>query len=95
MNFELDDDDIERIATKVAAKLLPMLSKESSKKSNIEWLTVEELSKVIKRKKSWIYKKKQLGEIPYTKPGKYVMFQRDKIDAWLSNNSVRQSGRNN
>jgi excisionase family DNA binding protein len=95
MNFELEDHDIEQIATKVAAKLLPLLRKESSKKNSIEWLTVEEVAKMLNVEKSWVYRQKQLGEIPYTKPGKYVMFRKDKIEAWLDNNSVRQSGRYN
>ena len=95
MNFELDDHDIERIATKVAAKLLPLLSKESSRKNTIELLTVEGLAEMLNVEKSWVYKKKQLGEIPYTKPGKYLIFEKDKIEAWLRNNSARPSGRNN
>ena len=87
MNFELDENDIERIATKVFAKLAPLLNKD--KENSQEWLTVDGVAEMLKKKKSWVYRKTQLGEIPYTKPGKYVMFRKDKIEAWLRSSSIQ------
>lgn len=96
MNIEFDAKDIEQIAERVAMKLLPHLSSDFRKERKEEnYLTVDEVADRVGRGKSWVYRKVQLGEIPYTKPGKYLHFDQDEIKAWMKNHSVRPSRRNN
>ena len=95
MNVEIDARDIEQIAEKVAAKLLPILRAELVKKNDDEIMSVPELAELLRVEKSWIYRQTQLGAIPYTKPGKYVLFRRSEINCWLANKTVRPVRRDN
>jgi excisionase family DNA binding protein len=56
---------------------------EEEKKALSNLLTVEELSKVLKVKRSWIYEKVRQGRIPHYKLGKYLRFDLFEIKKWL------------
>jgi len=47
-------------------------------------ITLEELSERLQVKKSWLYEKTRLNEIPYIKVGKYIRFVEDEIWKWLA-----------
>jgi len=49
-------------------------------------LTVDELAKILKTPKSWVYGKSRQtgpGAIPRIKVGKYLRFELDKVMVWL------------
>jgi excisionase family DNA binding protein len=61
-------------------------AKEEEEKALSNLLTVEELSKVLKVKRSWIYEKVRQGRIPHYKLGKYLRFDLFEIKKWLEGN---------
>jgi excisionase family DNA binding protein len=52
-----------------------------------EFLTVDELSKWIKLSKSKIYSLVRTNEIPHSKIGSKILFDKDKIGNWIENKS--------
>jgi excisionase family DNA binding protein len=48
--------------------------------------TMEELCDRLKVEKSWVYKQVQQNEMPKIKVGKYLRFDRKKVDAWVMEN---------
>ena len=84
MKIELETNDIERIAERVAKQLTPLL-KHNSKSNNNEMLTVDELADYLKVKASWVYGKIHTRQIPFRKVGKFPRFRRKHIDLWLQN----------
>ena len=49
---------------------------------NLEWLSVEQASRLFPMSKSMLYKHKQYG-IPARKLGKKLMFKKSEIEEWL------------
>lgn len=47
------------------------------------WLTIDELSKYIKKSRSTLYRMTRQGQIPGQKIGRTWLFDRDEIDSWL------------
>ncbi|MDD4836440.1 MAG: DNA-binding protein [Synergistales bacterium] len=56
-----------------------------------EIMTIEELATYLKISKSSMYKLCQEGRIPGNKVGRHWRFQREVIDRWMSDNSVRSN----
>ncbi len=54
-----------------------------------EIMTIEELAVYLKISKSSMYKLCQEGKIPGNKVGRHWRFQREVIDRWLSEHSVK------
>ena len=52
-------------------------------------LTVQELAAWLKVPKSWVYDRTRNGRIPCVKMGKYVRFNKEEIEEWLSRQEVR------
>jgi excisionase family DNA binding protein len=87
MWIELDDRDIERVADKVIEFLKPLLKSSHQRNEQDEIiLDVEELAFYLKLKKSLVYERIHLGEIPYYKIGKFPRFRKKDIDKWLEEN---------
>jgi excisionase family DNA binding protein len=55
------------------------------------WLTVKEVSRVYKLKKSTIYLWASRGQIPHYKIGQLIRFESEELDEWMR--GFRQSGR--
>ena len=84
MKIELEVDDIKRIAEKVAERLEPLL-KQNPKSSDNELMTVDEVAKYLKTKKSSIYDKVHSKSIPFLKYGNSLRFKKNHVDIWLRN----------
>lgn len=60
---------------------------------NNELLTIDELAKDLKVKKSWLYRytmQKGPGSIPRIRVGKYIRFIKEEVMEWLKNNQFPQ-----
>ena len=86
VELRLPEEFEEVIGSKVIDYIRPYMKKISKEDDKI--LRVKSLSKYLGVKPSWIYKKIQKKEIPYIKPGKYVLFSKKKIDKWLESKTV-------
>jgi len=56
-------------------------------------LTIDELAKALKVKKSTIYQWVHLGSIPYIKVGRLLRFKEGSIQKWLASRQVEASPR--
>lgn len=56
-------------------------------------LTIDELAKALKVKKSTIYQWVHLGLIPYIKVGRLLRFKEGNIQKWLISREVEPSAR--
>lgn len=56
-----------------------------------EWMNLDQLVLYLpdKPSKATIYRKVRNREIPFTKRGKHLIFQRSKIDSWLSSGAIK------
>lgn len=56
-----------------------------------KWIDINELSKILKVKKSWLYQKtmrKGPGSIPRIKVGKMLRFDTDAVERWILNKNT-------
>jgi len=83
----LEQDDLQEIAAMVASALKPLLANTGDKTTD-DVFGVKELSDYLKVKRTWIYEKTHLNEIPFIKAGGKLLFRRRKIDQWLDDNST-------
>jgi excisionase family DNA binding protein len=82
MRFELDSEDTEVIAKKVAEKLKPLIVN-NSKSEDDDILDVQGVADYLKMSKQWVYDRVHNNKIPFYKVGKYPRFRKSKIDEWL------------
>jgi excisionase family DNA binding protein len=52
-----------------------------------ELLTLKELCQLLKVEKVWVYRQTREKAIPFIKMGKYLRFERSRIEKWLKDNS--------
>ena len=86
MRFDLDDQDIERIAARICTILqgvMPIVAKQDD-----SIMSVQELADCLKVKPNWIYKQVQFKSIPYFHAGKFPRFKRKEIEAWIQEHSM-------
>lgn len=57
------------------------------------WLTLEDLSRYLKKPASTLYKLVVRGEVPGHKLGRNWRFDRDEVDAWIKGRGVRVARR--
>jgi excisionase family DNA binding protein len=88
MKTEFEQQEIERIANKVAELLKPMFR--AVKHEDADFLmTIEELAKYMRCSIDFIYKLTQAKEIPHIKRGsKFLLFRKNQIDKWLDSLAV-------
>jgi len=85
MKIEIDNSQlINDIVEKVVARLKPLLNNPHDSKYN-ELMTVDEVARYLKTKKSTIYDKVHSRTIPFLKNGGSSRFRRTHIDLWLIN----------
>jgi len=83
MKIELESQDIQLIAEKVAETLRPLLANKG-KDHDDEILDVPALCKYLSVTAKWIRERTHLKEIPYYKlSNKQLRFRRRDIDKWL------------
>lgn len=86
MVIHIEEQDIERIASKVCSLLEGITP--TGKQTDNFILDVEELAGLLKVDKSWVYKQVQFKSIPHFHAGKYPRFKRKEIDDWIHQQSV-------
>ena len=88
MKIELEQEDLDAIATKVFEMVAPLLKDKGKGVQKDHILDVEGLAKYLSVDSNWIYKQVSLREIPYFKVGKYLRFKRSEIDKWISKSTI-------
>lgn len=86
MVIQIDDNDINRIAARLAEIIQPVSA--SGLQADTCIMDVEELAGLLKVDKSWVYKQVQFKSIPHFHAGKYPRFKRKDIDDWIHQQSV-------
>jgi len=54
-----------------------------------KYLTIEELSRILQVKKHYIYALTSQRKIPFLKLGRFLRFERDKIEEWLKDKAQK------
>ncbi len=86
MEFNIDENDIERIATRLHSMLQATTA--SSKQPDSIIMNVDDLAVFLRVEKSWVYKQVQLKSIPHFHAGKYPRFKSREIDHWIVGQSM-------
>ena len=85
MKLEIDETTlIDTIVRKVVEQIIPIIKCNFESKDN-ELMTVDEVAKYLKAKKSTIYDKVHSKSIPFLKHGNTLRFRRKHIELWLQN----------
>ncbi|MDO8282536.1 MAG: helix-turn-helix domain-containing protein [Thermodesulfovibrionia bacterium] len=89
MKTELEQEDLAAIASALFEMLKPFLHTPQQQEDEI--LSVEEVSKLIGKKKDQIYQwvnnsKHGLGVFPYMKAGRSLRFSKNAVMQWMKNN---------
>ncbi len=83
MKNELEPQEIEAIAQRVAEILRPILGRNSKTETENMIFDLPALAEYLKVSTKWIYERTHLKEIPYIKIGGQLRFNRKEIDKWL------------
>ena len=89
MKLELEQQDIEALANRLADILKPMLSSSSRHDEKDALLDVVQLAAYLNVSKTWVYDQIRNNEIPHSKLGKYLRFRRREIDKWIETQSFK------
>jgi excisionase family DNA binding protein len=60
-----------------------------SRKDDDSILDVKSLAAYLNVDENWIYQRTRKHQIPFIKKGKYCMFRKSVIDAWLDQDTVK------
>jgi len=88
MKIELEQQDINAIASAVLNALKPILTGVTDKDDGDILFTPETLADYLHVDTSWIYKQVSMNTIPFFKAGKYNRFRKRDIDTWIAKNTV-------
>ena len=77
--FELDDADLERLATLVAERLAERMEARRS-----PWLSATEAADYLRCSLSRLRKLTMLGEVPSHRDGGRALYRRDELDAFIA-----------
>ncbi len=83
------DELLKSIEGMEPSKALAIVLEKLESKAN-QWeeiMDIDTLSRYLKVKKTWVYKRVQFKEIPFSKVGKYPRFRKKDIDAWFEDQS--------
>ena len=89
MKMELEQTDIESIATRVKELLKPTFATMGRGEQQDNIFDVRSLAKHLGVDSSWIYKQVSLKTIPHFKLGKYTRFRKKDIDKWIEARMLR------
>ncbi|MBS1258258.1 MAG: hypothetical protein MAG551_01311 [Candidatus Scalindua arabica] len=84
MKFELETEDLEKIANIIVERLEPLLNNSHNSKDD-ELMDINGLAEYLKVKPSWVYMKVHTRQIPFRKVGKFPRFPKKHIDLWTLN----------
>ncbi len=84
MKFEIETEDLEKIANIVVERLKSLLNNSHNSNDN-ELMDVKGLAEYLKVKETWVYMKVHTRQIPFHKAGKFPRFRQKHIDLWLLN----------
>ena len=92
MKTELESQDIEAIAQRVAELLKPILA--DNAKNEDEIMNIEQASEFLKTTNAQIYQwvsktKYGFGNFPYKKSGKQLRFSKNELIKWMEPNKSR------
>ncbi|HWK28094.1 MAG TPA: helix-turn-helix domain-containing protein [Solirubrobacter sp.] len=76
MRVEFDDDDIDRLAARVAAKL-------QQPQRTSPWLTAPEAAEYLRCSLSRVRKLTMLGDLPCHKDGSRVLYRIEELDSFV------------
>ena len=98
MKTELEPQDIEAIAQRVADILKPMFTRNGKPEDTDALMTIDETAKFLRTSKGQIYQwvnssQHGLGTFPYYKAGKQLRFSKAELLKWLKSNSKRLEDR--
>lgn len=79
---------IEIIGDYVFEKLKPLIIK-NDKRGDDSIFSVNELAAYLRVDENWIYQRTRKHKIPFIKKGKYCLFRKSIIDAWLNQDAVK------
>jgi excisionase family DNA binding protein len=82
--FEPFFDEVRRIVREEIAAALQSQGKATA--ADKDWLRAEELAGLYGLPKTWFEERGRAGEISRTKPGRYVLFARRDVEAYLERN---------
>lgn len=79
---------IKALGDYVVERLKPMVMG-VYKRDNDTILDVKSLASYLHVNENWIYQRTRKHEIPFIKKGKYLLFRKSAIDAWLNQDAVK------
>ena len=88
MRFEVEQQDVERIAQRVAEIIKPLLARQKQDEPDTVF-DVQGLAAYLHVTPSWVYKQVSLKAIPFFKAGKFPRFRKKDIDRWMETKAVR------
>ncbi len=88
MPFIFSDEEIEALAERISAHMLPILVEALKRKATMKarsippnLMSVDELAERLNTNRKWVYRKVKDGVIPGKKVGKFLMFEREEIES--------------
>ena len=76
----MSPDELEALVVRAVAQALEGSQKTAAPK---DWLRADELANVYGLPKTWFEERGRAGDIARTKPGRYVLFKRRDVEAYL------------
>jgi excisionase family DNA binding protein len=83
MKIEIESQDIEAIAQRVAEIIKPMLTHPAGSNEKDTVFDVKGLGEYLHVDTSWVYKQVSLRTIPFLKAGRYTRFRKRDIERWM------------
>ena len=88
LKIQLEDTDLQRIATTVIEELKPLFPKVCKDDSQDSIMGIKELVEYLGMSEKWVYDQTAHKAIPHFKLGHVLKFRKKEIDKWLSSLSV-------
>lgn len=86
--INLSAKSIKAIGDYVFERIKPLITANRQQEEDTIF-DVEGLSAYLKVDKNWIYQRTRKHEIPFIKKGKYCLFRKSVIDAWMNQDAVK------
>lgn len=87
-SIQANPDFMRAIGDYIVDRLLPVIAKQTTK-SDDQLYDVKGLAAYLNVDENWIYQRTRKHEIPFIKKGKYCLFRKKNIDAWLNQDEVK------
>ncbi|MHB8137980.1 MAG: helix-turn-helix domain-containing protein [Smithellaceae bacterium] len=88
VELNIPQELVDQIADEVLQRLLPAIVANGKCKDD-SILNVKELTEYLKVDENWIYQRTRNHKIPFIKKGKYCLFRKSAIDAWLNRDAIK------